>query len=193
MKLICNVNKTCFVIRRLRSAFLNWILLLLHWFRMPERADLEGNAPKYTRIQSLRGGLILEEQFSTNLFLVWNSFQLLTWSVSQLKRPKTFFPQFPNRNFACYFFFCFNAFLLFSWVRREKEGCRTSTICRYVLKILNINSYWDLEKPRKVPQKAEPGILKKVSSTPTQNTLKDWFTQFKWVTATKILCLFLRR
>jgi len=31
---------------------------------MPERADLEGNAPKYTRVQSLRGGLILEEQFS---------------------------------------------------------------------------------------------------------------------------------
>jgi len=31
---------------------------------MPERANLEGSAPKYTRVQSLRGGLILEEQFS---------------------------------------------------------------------------------------------------------------------------------
>jgi len=31
---------------------------------MPERADVAGNAPKYSRVQSLRGGLIVEDQHS---------------------------------------------------------------------------------------------------------------------------------
>jgi len=31
---------------------------------MPERADVAGNSPKYSRVQSLRGGLILEQQNS---------------------------------------------------------------------------------------------------------------------------------